>query len=151
MCRLYNRSWCFESTTLLIGGTFKYRIYLHNRCSDFANLDPINWSLYWKVIYIYPSSTAIPKFMVIPDCVHATIEVFTFLLGSQQGWPKKNPVRVSSSQNWGKLLIRRERMRKLFLPKEHSRSVSNQPSKDRNLNVSWRHYPFFLPSFHTDL
>lgn len=29
----------FESVTLIINGTLKYRIYLHNRCSDFANLD----------------------------------------------------------------------------------------------------------------
>ena len=32
----------FENNTLIIGGALQYHIYLHNRCSDFASLEPIN-------------------------------------------------------------------------------------------------------------
>lgn len=56
----------FECATLIINDTLKYRIYLHNRCSDFANLEPIHWSYVLEGDF-YPTSTAIPKFMVIPD------------------------------------------------------------------------------------
>lgn len=71
-------------------GTLKYRIYLHSRCGDFANLEPINWSHIVEGAFYLSYFNSHTKFMVIPDWEYAAFEAFPLLLGPQQGWPEKS-------------------------------------------------------------